>query len=86
MINPDVNCAHTCKGICTAMEIATLREKEAILQYDALRDECTYPDVKAILNDLILHRQQTIRLLEEAKAILKLKFEVLTQNQAGFEL
>jgi hypothetical protein len=81
----DVQCAHTCKGFCTALEIATLREKEAILQYDALRDECTYPDVKAILNELIIHRQKSIRLLEEAKALIKAKFEVLEQIQNGMD-
>ena len=81
----DTDCAHTCKGLCTAVEIAVLREKEAILQYDSLRDECSYPDVKAMLNELILHRQKSIRLLEELKALLKSKFEVLDQIQAGFE-
>ena len=86
MIKPDVHCAHTCKGLCTAMEIATLREKEAILHYDALRDECTYPDVKTILNDLIILREKSIRLLEEAKVLLKTKFEVLEQIQSGFDV
>ena len=80
----DVKCAHGCKEFCTAIEIATLREKEAILQYDALRDECDYPDVKAILNELILQRQKSIRLLEEAKLLMKSKFEVLDQIQDGF--
>ncbi len=86
MIKPDVHCAHTCKGFCTALEIATLKEKEAILQYDELRDECTYPDVKAILNELIIHREKSIRLLEEAKILLKSKFEVLGQIQSGFDV
>jgi len=81
----DVKCAHGCKEFCTAMEIATLREKEAILQYDALRDECDYPDVKAILNELILQRQKSIRLLEEAKLLTKSKFEILDQIQDGFK-
>lgn len=86
MLKNDVQCAHTCKGLCTAIEIATLREKEAILQYDALRDECTYPDVKVLLNELILHRQKSIRLLDELRAMLKSKFEVLEQIQDGFEM
>jgi hypothetical protein len=81
----DVECAHSCKGFCNALEIVTLREKEAILQYDSLRDECGYPDVKAILNELIIQRQKTIRLLDEAKILLKSKFDVLDQIQNGFE-
>ena len=85
MPKTSVQCAHTCKGLCTALEIALLREKEAILQYDALRDECDYPDVKTILNELIIHRQKSIRMLEEAKALIKTKFDVLEQIQEGFD-
>ncbi len=85
-MKPEVRCAHTCKGFCTALEIATLREKEAILHYDALRDECNYPDVRTILNELIIHRQKSIRLLEEAKSVLRSKFDVIEQIQEGFEL
>lgn len=79
-------CAHTCKGLCTAMELALLREKEAILQYDALRDECAYPDVKVILTELILHRQKSIRMLEEAKALLNSRFAILDEVREGFDL
>jgi hypothetical protein len=77
-------CTHSCKGFCNALEIALLREKEAILQYDSLRDECDYPDVKAILNELILQRQKSIRLLDEAKVLMKSKFDTLGQIQDSF--
>jgi len=77
-------CTHTCKGFCNALEIALLREKEAILQYDSLRDECDYPDVKAFLNELILQRQKSIRLLDEAKILMKSKFDALGQIQDSF--
>lgn len=79
-------CAHTCKEICTALEIATLREKESILIYSNLRDECTYPDVKVRLNEVIIGRQKTIQLLEETKALLRTKFEVLDQIREGFDM
>lgn len=77
-------CVHSCKGFCNALEIATLREKEAIIQYDSLRDECEYPDVKAILNELIIQRQKSIKLLEEVKLLMKSKFDVLDQIQDGY--
>jgi hypothetical protein len=86
MIPKEAECAHTCRGLCRAVEIATLKEKEAILQYDSLRDECTYPDVKVIINELILHREKSIRLLEDAKMRLKTKFEVLDQISGGFDM
>lgn len=85
MLQQDMECAHTCRGLCRAIEIATLKEKEAILQYDSLRDECNYPDVKVIINELILHREKSIRLLEDAKVRLRTKFEVLDQIRGGFE-
>lgn len=86
IMHQDQECAHTCKGLCRAIEVATLKEKEAILEYDSLRDECNYPDVKVILNELILHREKSIRLLEDAKTRLKSKFEVLDQIRGGFEM
>ncbi len=80
-----IQCAHTCRGLCTALEFATKKEKESILEYGMLLEECTYPDVKAILNELILRRQKSIQLLEETNILLKKRFEVLDQIQEGFE-
>lgn len=86
MKNDQVLCAHTCKGLCTALELAAKKEKEAILQYAYFRDECTYPDVKLMLNELIIQRQKSIQLLEETQAQLQSKFEVLDQISEGFEM
>lgn len=86
MISDQIHCAHTCKGLCTALELATKQEKETILQYAYFRDECTYPDVKLMLNELIIQRQKSIQLLEETKSQLKAKFEVLDQISEGFEM
>ena len=86
MNNSTVQCAHSCKEYCTALEFAMQREKETILQYGMLRDECTYPDVKIFLNDLIILQQKSIGLLLETKALLKTKFEVLDQVREGYEM
>jgi len=86
MLKLQSTCAHTCKEYCTALEISTLREKEAILQYGALRDECSYPDIKAMLNELIIERKKTIELLERTKEHLRSKFEVLDQVRDGFDM
>ena len=83
---PTIECAHNCKEFCTALETAMQREKDAILQYGALRDQCDYPDVKILLNELILQRQRSIGLLMETKALIKSKFEVLDQVREGFEM
>jgi rubrerythrin len=86
MNTTEITCRHTCRGRCNAVDIAASQEKEAILRYAALRDECTYPDVKVILNELILQRQKSIRFLDELRVRLKERFEVLDQVQEGFNL
>ena len=65
---------------------ATEAEKNAILQYASFRDECTYPDVKVMLNELILLRQKSIAILEETRHALRGKFDVLDQISEGFNL
>ncbi len=83
---PRTRCARGCKELCTALEIALTQEKQAILQYGELRDECNYPDVKVMLNELIILRQKSIRLLEDTKTLLRTKFDILDQVREGFEL
>lgn len=86
-MTPDQHyCAQNCNGLCTALELAMKQEKGAILQYGSIRDECTYPDVKLMLNELIIQRQKSIRLLEDTQLQLMEKFEVLRQVREGFEL
>ena len=86
MTNQNHQCAHSCKDLCSALEKAMEQEKKAILQYASFRDECNYPDVKVMLNELILLRQKSIRLLEETKLKLRTKFEVLDQIREGFNM
>ena len=86
MPTTNIQCTHTCKEICTALELADTKEKDMILQYDELRKQCTYPDVKVMLNELILHKQKSIQLVEKTKALLKEKFNVLDQVREGFEM
>lgn len=81
-----LRCAQTCRGLCSALEIVTKMEKDSILEYGMLRDACTYPDVKVILNEMIIRHQKSIQLLDETKAMLQKRFEVLDQIREGFEL
>lgn len=86
MTTKPIQCGQTCKEMCTAIELASADEKKAILLYAALRDMCVYPDVKTMLNELILQKKNSIELLEKTKALMKTKFEVLDQIRAGFEM
>ncbi len=86
MNSPNIQCAHSCKEFCTALESAMQKEKDTILHYGALRDQCDYPDIKIMLNELILQRQRSINLLMETKATMKAKFDTLDQVREHFEL
>lgn len=86
MLKNPVQCSHSCKEVCTAIEIAAINEKNAILQYATLRDQCTYPDVKAMLNELIIDKKRSIELLDRTKELMKSKFEVIEQIREGFEM
>lgn len=79
-------CGHSCKEFCTALEFAMQREKETILKYGSLRDQCDYPDIKMMLNELIIQRQKSINLLLETKAHMMMKFDTLNQVREGFEM
>ena len=81
-----LRCAQTCRWLCSALEVAAKMEKESILEYGLLRDACIYPDVRVILNELILRRQKSIQLLEETKVLIQKRFEVLDQISEGFEM
>ena len=85
-MNSELLCAHTCKGLCNAIELALKEERETILKYAYFRDECSYPDVKLMLNELIIQRQKSIQLLEKTKSVIKEKFDVLDQVREGFEM
>jgi rubrerythrin len=86
MADLDAKCAHTCKGLCKALEIASMNERTAILHYADLRDSCTYPEVKTMLNDLIIEKKKAIELLEKTKELVRGKFGVLDQIRDGYEL
>ena len=79
-----LRCVQSCKELCNAIEYASASEKEAILQYAYFRDACTYPDVRNVLNELILHKKKSIELLEKTKELLREKFEVLDQIRQSF--
>lgn len=77
-------CVHSCKGLCNALELAEHRENEAIKEYQRFAERCTYPDVRALLFELIDDRQHSLRLLREKRAILQAKFDTLDQITESF--
>lgn len=77
-------CVHSCKGLCSALETAEHREREAIKEYTAFLDTCDYPDVRAVLEDLIRNRREALSVLQEQRAKLAVKFHTLDDISDSF--
>lgn len=82
----DKLCPRTCRETCTAIDSALQAERQQILRYGDLRDQCAYPDVRVMLNELVLKKEKTIRFLENIKSELAEKFHVMDQIRDGFEM
>lgn len=80
----NTTCVHSCKGLCNALEVAEHREKEAIKEYKRFAEQCDYPDVRVLLEDLIKDREHSIRLLQEKRLMLAAKFEAIDRITDSF--
>jgi rubrerythrin len=78
------NCVHSCKGLCSALEIAEHREQETIKEYQAYAASCDYPDIREILESLIADRERALRLLREKKEILTVRFGTIDGINESF--
>jgi rubrerythrin len=77
-------CVHSCKGLCNALEVAEHRERESIKQYREFAAHCDYPDVRVLLEELILERERGLSLLREKREMLIMKFNALDDIRDSF--
>ena len=77
-------CVHSCKGLCNALEVAEHRERESIKQYREFAIQCDYPDVRALLEELIRERERGLNLLKEKREMLIMKFNALDDIRDSF--
>jgi rubrerythrin len=80
----DPKCTHSCKGLCSALELAERKEQEALRLYREYADGCTYPDVREMLDTLIREREHAIAALREKRDILAVKFDTLERINDSF--
>jgi len=81
-MNP--NCVHSCKGLCTALEVAEHREQEAVREYRKYAAGCDYPDVRRILDQMVREREQSLARLRELREILAVKFNAIDRINESF--
>jgi rubrerythrin len=73
----ETSCVHTCRGLCSALTAAQRSEEETIAEYRRFAEQCDYPDVRVMLERLIVLRQQALRQLRDMRAMLLSRFETL---------
>ena len=77
-------CVHSCRGLCSALEVAEHREAEAIQSYGEYAAECDYPDVRDLMESLVRDRERALRLIRERREILLTKFRLLDNINDSF--
>jgi len=77
-------CVHSCKGLCRALEVAEHREREAIKEYQQYVDLCDYPDVRQIMQELINEREKGLKILQEKREILMVRFNTIDRINESF--
>ena len=80
----NTTCVHSCKGLCSALEVAELREQEAIREYRKFAAGCDYPDVREILEELVRDRERALKFLREKREILTVKFNAIDRINDSF--
>jgi len=77
-------CIHSCKGLCSALEVAEKRERDAMEEYRQYAATCDYPDVRSMLEQLIGQREEGLRLLRATREMLGGRFDTLDDITDSF--
>lgn len=80
----EVNCVHSCKGLCNALATAEHRESEAIKEYRQYVELCDYPEVREIMGELIRHREEGLKVLREKRELMMIKFNTIDRINESF--
>ena len=80
----NATCVHSCKGLCNALQVAELREQEAIKEYREYAAQCDYPDVKELLDELVRSREQAVRTLRQKREALEVRFAMIDKINDSF--
>jgi len=73
----NVNCEHACKITCEAL-IQALRKENGILEiYNGVVDDCSLPEVRYLLAELIIDKKTVIRKLVEKLDELQEKSHII---------
>ena len=72
-----VNCEHACKNTCEALKKALKSENSILEIYTSVVDECTLPEVKSLLSELIDEKKKVVQKLEQKMDELQEKSHII---------
>lgn len=88
MNESNVSCAHACRNTCAMLTEALREEREMVAFYERLRSECDYPDVHAMLQELMESRSKSVLTINQKLNELRARAEIIdgvmsSYNSAG---
>ena len=72
-----INCEHTCKNTCEALNQALEKETSILEIYNSVVDECSLPEAKSLLSELINDKKKVVRKLEQTLNELQEKSHII---------
>jgi hypothetical protein len=77
MGNNNINCEHACKITCEALNSALKKENGILEIYNGVVDDCTLPEVRSLLSELITEKKRVIQRLMQRLDELQEKSHII---------
>lgn len=71
------NCEHACKNTCEALNQALIKESGILEIYAGVVDECSLPEAKSLLSELIDEKKKVVQKLGQALNELQEKSHII---------
>ena len=81
----EIHCEHACRNTCGMLSKAILLEANLTGFYEQLSKECDYPDVEALLVDLMDHHRRAVNSIGEKLTSLKARGQMLDGVMSSFD-
>ena len=70
MSESDFKCGHNCRNTCSMLNEALRKETASIRFYESVTDECTTPEVRVFLAELVEKRRaEVLRIIQKLNEI-----------------
>ena len=77
MNESSVKCAHACRNTCAMLTEALREEGGMVAFYEQLRSECDYPDVHAMLQELMESRSKSVLMINQKLNELRARADII---------